>query len=154
MFKVIGLDYQEFAHLFDLSDAGLQALGGVRRTATLDPGFPCRVSLEDAGIGEQLLLLPYEHHAVSSPYRLSGPIFVRQHALAPDLPVGALPPYVTRRLISVRGYDAAHMMVSASVVKGVDVARELERELENPDVSYIHLHNAKPGCYSCRVVRA
>jgi hypothetical protein len=33
------------------------------------PGFPCRVSLQDAEIGEEVILLPYQHHKTNSPYQ-------------------------------------------------------------------------------------
>ena len=65
-----------------------------------------------------------------------------------------MPPYVTRRLISVRAYDAGHMMVAASVCDGPAVADEIVARFFDPDVAYVHLHNAKQGCFSCLVVRA
>jgi hypothetical protein len=33
-------------------------------------GFPCRVSLVDAEIGESVLLVNYEHLPAASPYRM------------------------------------------------------------------------------------
>ena len=50
----------------------------VRQTATTKPGFPCRVSLEDAEVGEQLILVNYEHQPSASPYRAAHAIFVRK----------------------------------------------------------------------------
>jgi len=152
-FQITGIDHEPFEHLFDLTDEQLNAFGAVRRVATENPGFPCRVGLADAEIGEELLLLPHAHHAVESPYRASGPIFVRRGARRRTLPVGEVPPYVTRRVISLRAYDAAHMMVDAAVCEGTLVAAELQRLLGNDDVAYIHMHNAKQGCFSCRVDR-
>ena len=34
-----------------------------------------------------------------------------------------------------------------------EVAAQIERMFGNEDVAYIHLHNAKRGCFSCRVER-
>ena len=152
-FQLVGIDHEPFEHLFQLSDEQLKEFGAVRRVATEKPGFPCRLSLEDAEAGEELLLLPYEHHPVESPYQASGPIFVRRGAKQRELPIGEVPPYVTRRVISLRAYDAAHMMVDAAVCEGTLVATELQRLLGNYNVAYIHLHNAKQGCFSCRVDR-
>jgi len=152
-FQVTGIDHEPFERLFDLTEEQLKALGAVRRVATENPGFPCRVSLADAEMGEELLLLPYAHHAVESPYRASGPIFVRHKARRRTLPLGEVPAYVTRRVISLRAYDAAHMMVDATVCEGTLVATELQRLLGNDDVAYIQLHNAKQGCFSCQVNR-
>lgn len=45
------------------------------------------------------------------------------------------------------------MMVAARVVDGDDVERTIRRLFERQDVEYLHLHNAGPGCYNCRVER-
>jgi hypothetical protein len=58
------------------------------------------------------------------------------------------------RLLSLRAYDAAGMMLDADVVEGTEVEPIIERLFANPDVSYIHVHNAKQGCYSGRIDRA
>jgi hypothetical protein len=153
-FRLVGIDPEPFQPLFELDDAQLRALGAMRCHATSSPGFPCRIGLEDAAVGDELLLLPFLHQPGASPYRASGPIFVRKGATQATLAAGCVPAYVTRRQISVRAYDAAHMMVDASVCDGPDVASEIERQFENAAVAYIHLHNAKRGCFSCRVERA
>jgi hypothetical protein len=153
-FQIVGLAQEPFEPLFDLNDEELLAQGAVRRLATESPGFPCRVSLEDARVGEEVLLLPYAHQSAATPYRASGPIFVRRGATLRVLAPGDVPPYVARRLISVRAYDADHMMVAASVCEGADTASEIGQHFARQDVAYLHLHNAKQGCYSCLVVRA
>ncbi|HET7649079.1 MAG TPA: DUF1203 domain-containing protein [Gammaproteobacteria bacterium] len=153
-FVLTGLEYGQFEPLFSLSDSQLAELGARRVIATHRPGFPCRVSLEDAAIGEELLLLPYVHHDVASPYRASGPIFIRRGVSRPALAPGQLPEYVTRRVISVRAYDSAHMMVDAAVCEGAAVGKEIERQFAGERVAYIHLHNAPQGCFSCQVNRA
>jgi hypothetical protein len=94
------------------------------------------------------------HQPAASPYRASGPIFIRRGARRRTLAVGEIPPYVTRRLISLRAYDSAHMLVSATVCEGAVVASELDRHFDTAHVAYIHLHNAKQGCFSCQVNRA
>lgn len=92
--------------------------------------------------------------ACASPYRASGPIFVRRGARQAVLHPGALPPYVTRRPISLRAYDATDMMVDAGLADGHQPLRdEIERLLRDARVRYIHLHNARRGCYSCKVER-
>jgi hypothetical protein len=147
--RLAGLDPTPFQSLFELSDDALHRLGAVRRTADSVPGFPCRVSLEDAPVGAELLLLPYEHHPARSPYRASGPIFVRRDAQRSDLAPGEVPPYVTRRLMSLRAYDASAMMIDAAVCDGAEVAAVLDGLFADGAVDYVHLHNAKRGCFSC-----
>src|SRR3954470_17176554 len=96
-FRLVGLDAENFAPLFAMSDHELAALGARRVTADAMPGFPCRVSLVDAEVGETLLLLPFEHLGTRSPYRSSGPVFVRSGARRAALAPGVVPPYVTHR---------------------------------------------------------
>ena len=153
-FQLVGIDHEQFKPLFDLSDAQLTEYAAERHFATESPGYPCRVSLEDAQVGEQLLLLPYLHQPAASPYRASGPIFVRRDVKQRRLPPGEVPSYITSRLMSVRAYDAAHMIVAASVCEGSAATQEIEAHFRRGEVAYIHLHNAKRGCFSCQVVRA
>jgi hypothetical protein len=154
MFRLTGLDPSPFEPLFALDDDALRARGVLRRRADADFGFPCRVSLEDAAMGEELLLLPYAHHAVDSPYQASGPIYVRRGARQARLAPGVVPDYVARRLISLRAYDAAALMVSAEVLEGEHVAARLAQLFADAAVAYVHLHNARPGCFSCAATRA
>ena len=152
-FQLRGIDPEPFRSLFDRSEAELREHGAVRRIATESPGFPCRVSLEDAEVGEVLLLVSYRHLPVASPYRAIGPVFVRRGAKPRVLAVGEVPPYVTRRLISLRAYDAADMMVAATVCEGAAVASEIERHFGDAAVAHLQLHNAAQGCFSCQVDR-
>ena len=152
-FQLVGLSRAPFEPLFSLSDAELAALGARRVVAGAGSGYPCRISLKHAEPGEELLLLPYEHQPENSPYRASGPIYVRVAASQRTLPVGEVPEYVRLRQISVRAYDAQHMMIDAEVCAGDAVAGEIERQFADPEVSYIHLHHAQRGCFSCLVRR-
>ena len=153
-FHLSGLDHAQFLPLLDLTDAELGEQGIMRKQATSQPGFPCRVSLEDAAIGDELLLLPYWHHQVDSPYKALGPIYIRIGATQAILPPGVVPDYLTRRVISIRAYDQQNMMVAADVSTGTDIAQRIEQLFCDSTVSYIHLHNAKPGCFSCLASRA
>jgi Protein of unknown function (DUF1203) len=154
-FRISGLSPDDFAPLFAMDDAELSKRGARRMVADQKPGFPCRVSLEDAQIGEKVLLLPHAHHDVESPYRSSGPIFVRENAEPADLAVNELPPVVWHRLLSVRAYDSAGSMVASDVLEGKQsLEQQIRRMFADPKIAYLHIHNAKAGCYSCRVDRA
>jgi hypothetical protein len=152
-FQLAGIEHEQFEPLFELSDTELANRGIVRRTADNHPGFPCRVSLEDADVGDELLLLHYLHHSVGSPYRASGPIYIRRGQTKRVLTPGMVPDYVKRRIMSVRGYDSEHMMLTAHVSDGSAVAGVLEQLFAEPAVAYVHLHNAKQGCFSCLATR-
>jgi len=152
-FRLVGLPTETFESFFSMSDDELLALGVRRVVADEAPGFPCRVSLADAQVGDELLLLPFDHLLTRSPYRASGPVFVRKGARQAVLEPGVIPPYVTRRWMSVRAYDADDMMIAADICDGSDVRGVLERFIADPAVAFVHLHNAKRGCFSCRVER-
>jgi hypothetical protein len=152
-FRITGLPLAPFKSLFGLDDAELERQGVRRRVADSKPGYPCRVSLADAEPGERLILLPYPHHDVESPYRSSGPIYVREKACESTPAVDEVPEVVRGRLMSLRAYDAAGFMVGADVSPGQEIADVIGRLFADERVAYIHLHNARAGCYSCRVDR-
>jgi hypothetical protein len=153
-FQFIALPSEQFACLFHKSDEELRAGGARRMVADEKPGFPCRVSLVDAEVGDTMLLVPFAHHDVSSPYRASGPIFVRRGARTANPAVNEIPVMFRHRLLSLRGYDTTGMMVAADVVNGSDLEAAIRRHFADESVSYLHIHNASPGCYNCSVVRA
>ena len=122
----------------------------LRVVADAPHAFPCRRCLTDAAVGEELLLVSYDPWTVDSPYRQPGPVFV--HAEPCDAATTrALPEQQRRRLLSVRAFDEQGMAVSATVVPGAEL--DAEAVLEDPRVSFVHLHNAGPGCFAARVDR-
>jgi len=152
-FQITGLPAATFAPLFALSDQELAAREAVRMIADRQPGFPCRVSLRDAEPGESVLLLNYEHLPVASPYRARHAIFVRANAVDAQLGVDQIPQSLQIRLLSLRAYDGSGMMLDADVVPGSELAPAIHRMLERRAISYLHVHNAKPGCFAARVER-
>jgi len=153
MFLIAGLDPFRFQHYFRLDDAALAA-AGVRRVIADGPGYPCRVSLIDAAPGEELVLFEYRHHDVASPYRASGPIYVRRTALEAARFVGEVPEALRRRLLSVRGYDHAGDLHDAEVVAGDQLAALLASWFQREEIAFVHLHSARPGCFVARAERA
>ncbi len=153
-YQLRGLEPALFESLFGLDDDALAARGMRWMRADKPVGFPCRISLEDAPVGEPVLLLPFAHQDSRSPYRASGPIFVRRGRKQAACIVNELPTYLTLRPLSVRAYDAADDMVDADIVDGAAAAPLIERVLSRADVSYLHVHFAKRGCFACRVDRA
>jgi Protein of unknown function (DUF1203) len=153
-FKIIGLPVATFKSYFAMSDAELKTRGVLRLVADRRPGFPCRVSLRDADPGESVLLLNYEHLAVATPYQSRYAIFVRQNAEEARLEMNEIPEMLLARLLSVRafGYDA--MLLDADVIEGRSLALAIDRMLDPQQVAYLHIHNAKPGCFAARVDRA
>ena len=154
MFQISPLPAETFAHLFGLSDEELDTRGIVVRQARDGDRFPCRVSLRDARPGERALLLNYEHQDADTPYRSRYAIFViegaEQASLAPD----ELPQVFNGRPLAVRAFSDAGMLLKADMALGLAIKPVIECLLEDPEVAYLHVHNAMHGCYSARVDRA
>jgi hypothetical protein len=112
------------------------------------------VSLVDAAPGEPVLLVPFTHHDAESPYRASGPIFVREDACQASPGVDEVPELLRLRLLSVRAYDANALMVGADVVDGRELEAVIGRLFGDAQVTHLHVHFARPGCFACRIDRA
>ena len=123
-YQLRGLEPALFEKFFALDEAAL-AERGMRWMRVDQPvGFPCRISLEDAPVGEDVLLLPFTHQDSRSPYRASGPVFVRRGRTEAARILNRLPTYLTLRPLSVRAYDTADEIVDAEVVNGPDAPSE------------------------------
>jgi hypothetical protein len=153
-FQFVAMPYERFEPLFSLSDEELRAMNARRMIVDDKPGYPCRVSLVDAEVGETVILLPFTYHDVSSPYLATGPIYVRSGATTAVPENGEIPDMFDHRLLSVRGYDTSAMLVGAEIVKGNELGDGIQGFFDNEEVSYLHIHNAGQGCFLCRVVRA
>jgi hypothetical protein len=153
-FRLIALPSAQFLPLFSQSNSELHAVGARRMAVDESPGVPCRVSLVDAAVGETVLLFPFTHHDVLSPYRASGPIFVRRDATTAIPALDEIPAMFRHRLLSLRGYDESAMMVDADVVNGSELEDAIRRLFASEGMSYLHVHSARTGCYLCRAVRA
>ena len=116
------------------------------------PGFPCRVTLDDAQIGEKLLLVNYRHQPADSPFQASHAIYVREGA-TPAQYRDEIPPALARRMLSLRAFDDAGMMSDAVLVQGSEAAPEIERLLANEKNAYVQAHYAAPGCFGATITR-
>ena len=153
-FQLVPLPIEEFHPLFALSDEQIKEQAAMWVVVDEKPGYPCRVSLADAEVGERVLAIPFVHHDVQSPYRGSGPIFVREGARTATPGVNEVPIMFHHRLLSLRAYDSRGMMIGATTVKGTGLAQAIIAHFEDPRVEYQHVHNASPGCYNCEIRRA
>jgi Protein of unknown function (DUF1203) len=57
------------------------------------------------------------------------------------------------RLLSVRGYDENALMVSANVTEGIALKSAILAAFSDENVAYLHVHNARPGCFNGLVQR-
>jgi hypothetical protein len=153
-FQITGLDPQLFEPLFAMSDAALAAKLARRVTATAKPGFPCRVSLADAEVGDELILVNYEHQPAASPYRAAHAVYVRKDAPRARPDVDEIPEVLRGRTLSLRAFDDQGAIVAANLIEGRDLGPALENLFADPACAYAHIHFAKYGCYAARADRA
>lgn len=150
-YLIRGLDPAPFAPLFDLQDEELASRNVLAMAVTSRPGFPCRVSLDDAEVGERVLLL--NHVSIGQgPYAASHAIFVGQHQ-EPALYIDEVPPALDRRILSLRAFGADELMLAAELVQPGEADAAIRRLFEEPAARYIHAHNAIRGCFAAAVER-
>lgn len=153
-FQIMALEYPRFADFFAMSDDDLAAHLAVRMTATKKPGFPCRVSLADADVGDELILINYVHQEGASPYRAAHAVFVRKGVEQRHPAINEVPELFRSRMLSLRAFDDRAMIVAADLVDGKNLESALDGMLAETAVSCVHIHFAKFGCYAARAVRA
>ena len=150
-YRITGLGAAPFMHLYGLTGAELRQLGVQRVVADACPGYPDRIEMRDAEVGEKLLLLNHVCQSANTPYRASHAIFIREGATETYDRIGEIPDGMRKRLLSLRAYDALGIMLDADVVDGSECEPRIRKFLDNPAVAYLHDHNAKRGCYSGRI---
>ncbi len=153
-FQIHALPLEPFAGLFDLSEEELAAQNMHRVTTQKFPGSPCRITLEDAPVGEDVILLNHKHLEGSTPYAASHAIYVRDTENQAHPAIGEIPEVLTRRTLSLRGFDDAQMIIAAEIVEGADLALTLAKMFDDPAVRFVHIHFAGRGCYAAKATRA
>ncbi len=152
-FRVTGLPVAPFQPLFSMSDGELQARHAKRYVVDHRPGYPDRIELRDAEVGERVILVNHEHLPAEGPYRSRHAIFVIEGATRSYDAVDRIPDVLRARMLSLRAFDAAGMMVDAALVAGAGIESSIERFFADPDVLFLHCHYAMRGCYACRIDR-
>ena len=150
---VKGIDPAPYRSLFGLPDEELSQRGVVRMTVNEKPSFPCRVSLTDRDIGENVLLLNHVSHDVANPYRASHAIFVTEGAEARAEYIDRVPPVFEARVLSLRGFDKDGMMAEAVLTQPGEADAGIRKLFANPEIETIHAHNATRGCFSAKIER-
>ena len=152
-FTIRGLDPAPFRDLYGMDATMLAGRLAVRVVADAAFGYPDRVGLRDAAIGETLLLVHHVHQPAATPYRASHAVFVREGAEQVAEFTNQVPPMLTRRMLSLRGFDREDAMTAAELVPGDAAADMIDRVLARRDVAYLHAHCAVRGCFAARIDR-
>lgn len=153
-FRIRGLPRSDFLHLIGQPDEVLRRSGAERVRVDAAPGYPDRITLDDAPAGETVLLLNHAHQPADSPFRAHGAIFVREQGGATFDGVDVIPPALARRLVALRAYDARDRIIEAEIAPGDALPSLIARLLARGETRYLHAHYAKWGCYAARIDRA
>jgi len=148
VYHIQGLDPAAFA-----DSEALIAAGAIRMTADRPNAFPCRVTLEDVEPGANVLLLNFVSADVPTPFRASHAIYIREGAEAASHFVDAVPPFLARRTISLRGFDAAGMIRAAALATSGEADTGIRRLLEDKEIAHVDIHAAAWGCFLARAER-
>jgi hypothetical protein len=153
-YVIKGLSAEPYRHLYGKTDEELKTFGVKRYIADKNPGYPDRIEMRDAEVGESLLLINHVSMEKKTPYKASHAIFVREGAEHQYESRNEIPAVMFNRILSLRAFDANGMMVDAAVAQGEEIQNVVECFLNNDQVSYIDAHNAVRGCYSGKIERA
>jgi Protein of unknown function (DUF1203) len=153
-YRITGLAPETFAALIGADDATLAAQGAVRVTATTKPGYPCRITLDDAEPGENLILVNHVSHDVTTPYRSAYAIYVREAATESACFADALPPAFANRPMAFRAFDVNGMLRTAALALPGEADAKIRALFAQPEIAYLHAHNAAHGCFAAKVERS
>lgn len=151
-YRIKGLDREPFERFFAMDDRDL-ARHGARRVIAENDRYPCRISLEDAAVGESLILLNHVSHDVDGPYRATHAILVRERAGEAATMIDRTPPVFATRTLSLRAFDAAGDIIASRVSRPEEHDAAIRALLADPHVDHIDAHNAGHGCFSARIER-
>jgi hypothetical protein len=152
-YRIEGLEFAAFAGLLGLGDEDLAERGARRVTADSKPGFPCRVTLEDAEPGESLILFNHVSHDVPNPFRSAYAVYVREAAPTRACYVDETPPVFEGRALGLRGFDAEGMLRGAVLALPGEADAKIRALFDRSEIETIHAHNAAAGCFAARIVR-
>lgn len=152
-YRIEGLAPAAFESLFSMTEGELAERNAARVTAKSARGYPCRVTLEDAGEGESLILLHHVSHDVATPYRSAYAIYVRESATEAASYTDELPPVFEGRPLGLRAFDAEGMLRDALLALPGEADAKIRALFERSEIATIHAHNAAHGCFAARIER-
>jgi len=148
-YKISGLRAEPFVHLFGQSDEYLKKHNAVRQTVERYPGYPDRISLCDIPAGETALLINHIYQPADTPYFGTHAIYIWEGCTQQGIYINELPEVMQGRTLSLRAYDEKHYLREADISEDNFADDLIVHFFTDPQISYIQIHNAKRGCYSC-----
>lgn len=101
-----------------------------------------------------MLLVNHVSHDGNNPYRASHAIFVSETAPEALSYADEIPPALDRRILSLRAFDGAGMVVQAALAQPGEADPILRQMLDNDAVDHVDAHTAIRGCFMARAERA
>lgn len=152
-YMLSGLPRASFAPYFAMSDAELAQAGALRVVAQADRGFPCRIGLRDAMLGERLILLHHISHDVPGPFRTAYAIYVSEEGEQAAPSFDALPGCLDSRPLSLRGFAGDGMLVTAVLTQPSEGDMAIRLLFADTRIAYIMAHFAAYGCFAATIER-
>lgn len=152
-FIIRGLNGRAFSHLYGLTDDELREKGAIRIPVDEYPGYPDRITLRDIPAGETGILLNHTYLDTDSPYRGSHAIFIWEGQSEEGFFRDTIPEVMQKRMISLRGFDHRDMLIEAAIAQPGEAEEQILSLFKNDKIDFILAHNARQGCFSCRVER-
>ena len=124
------------------------------RTLVVDSpqSAPCRHCLRWAQPGERVVLFPYNAVPAGHPYSETGPIFVHADECRRYEDEQAYPAEFRSGRV-FRGYSATNDLTDAILPNGEAPEAVIEKLLENPEITSVHIRSATRGCFTFKVER-
>jgi hypothetical protein len=151
-YRIEGLAPAAFESLFSMTDGELAERNAMRVTADSASGYPCRVSLENAEPGDELVLLNHVSHDVSTPFRTAYAIYVRRD-VEPASYIDEAPAMLDTRTLGLRGFDDKGMLRGALLALPGEADTRIRELFDRDEIATIHAHNAAYGCFLARIER-
>lgn len=153
-YTIRGLNSSAFTHLFGQDENYLARHLARRMRADKNSGFPDRIALRDVPEGEYAILINHAYQPAETPYFGRHAIFIHEGCTSQGVYQDEVPPYLTTRLLSLRAFNTAHMIIAAEVTPGSEAEGVIFQMLRQPETAYIHVHSARFGCYLCVIERS
>jgi hypothetical protein len=124
------------------------------RLVTVDSphSAPCRHCLRWAQPGERVILFPFNAVPDGHPYSETGPIFVHADGCERYQQEDQYPSeFQTGRVF--RAYNSRYDLIAAELPNGDSPEAVIEKLMENPETTSVHVRSASHGCYTFKVER-
>ena len=113
---------------------------------------PCRLCLDTFHVGaDQRVLFTYNPFDGLDPYPAPGPIFVHEDGCAPFAAPSGFPEALRALPLVLEGYATGRWLVAREPVSDGRVDEAAARLFAHAAVEYVHVRNAKAGCYIARL---